>query len=152
MDHKGEEKPSGFPWFKEGLRFKCTECGKCCTGTPGYVWITEEEMIAMAGVLNISLELFKRKYIRSKDNRYALIEKKAQNGDYDCIFLKDKKCQVYQARPRQCRTFPWWKENLASKESWQLAAEDCEGINEEAPLWSYSQIMDACNQTTDSKS
>ena len=108
MSSTPEGNPSSLPWFKEGLRFKCTGCGKCCTGTPGYVWVMEEEMAAMAAVLHISVDLFKRKYIRSRDNRYALIEKRAPNGDYDCIFLKDKLCQVYQCRPKQCRTFPWW--------------------------------------------
>lgn len=64
------------PWYKEGLKFKCTGCGQCCTGAPGYVWVTIQEMEEMAQVLNISLAQFKRTYIRQRDNRYALIEKK----------------------------------------------------------------------------
>jgi uncharacterized protein len=132
---------SKLPWYKDGLRFKCTECGKCCTGTSGFVWVTTEEIGAMAAFLNIYIELFKRKYIRNRNNRFALIEKKNPNGDLDCIFLKDKKCEVYQARPTQCRTFPWWKENLTSEDSWRLAAQDCEGINDAAPLVPYSQIV-----------
>ncbi len=138
MSHK---KDSNLPWYKDGLAFQCTQCGQCCTGQPGYVWVTEEEMDAMAKVLNISLDLFKRKYIRQLDNRYALTERKALNNDYDCVFLKDKKCQVYQARPIQCRTYPWWNENLNSKQSWDLAAKECEGINEESPLVPYEQII-----------
>ncbi|WP_242678151.1 MULTISPECIES: YkgJ family cysteine cluster protein [unclassified Neochlamydia] len=128
------------PWYKEGLRFQCTECGKCCTGSPGYVWITELEMQAVAKLLKISLELFKKKYTRQRENRYSLIEKKNLNNEYDCIFLKDKKCSIYQERPRQCRTFPWWKENLASEESWKAAAQYCEGIHEEAALVPYEKI------------
>lgn len=131
---------SDLPWYKDGLRFKCTECGKCCTGSTGYVWVTEDDMRAMARVLNISFELFTRRYIRMRDNRYALIEKRAQNGDFDCIFLKDKKCMVYEARPIQCRTYPWWRENLNSPESWKLAAEECEGINDDAPVVSFAEI------------
>lgn len=127
------------PWYKEGLRFKCTECGKCCTGSPGYVWVTDDEMSSMAAVLNISVELFKRKYVRQRDNRYALVEKKSE--DNACIFLKDKKCLVYQARPKQCRTYPWWKENLHSEESWKIAAESCEGISFEAPVVPLSEIL-----------
>ena len=131
------------PWYKDGLRFKCTECGKCCTGSPGYVWVSEEEMCAMAAVLKISVDQFKRKYTRQKFNRYALIEKKSLTnaGDFDCIFLKDKKCQIYQARPSQCRTFPWWQENLNSEESWKLAKNECEGINDDAPVVPYEQII-----------
>ena len=132
---------SSLPWYKDGLRFKCTECGKCCSGSPGYVWTNAEEIEAMAGVLKISVDLFRKKYTRQCDNRIALIEKKTMNGEFDCIFLKDKKCTVYQARPQQCRTFPWWVHNLNSEESWKLAAEECEGINDQAPLFPYSQIV-----------
>ena len=81
------------------------------------------------------------KYIRSRDNRYALVEKKTQNGEYACIFLKDKKCQVYQNRPKQCRTYPWWQENLHTEQNWKLAAATCEGINDQAPRIPYSQIV-----------
>ena len=95
----------------------------------------------MAAFLNISADLFKRKYIRRLDNRYALIEKRTSNGQYDCIFLKDKQCQVYSARPKQCRTYPWWDHLLASEESWKAAAQECEGIHETAPLWTYDEIV-----------
>lgn len=95
----------------------------------------------MADSFNIPIELFKRKYTRQRDNRFALIEKKNPNGDFDCIFLKGKRCEVYQARPTQCRTYPWWPENLNSKESWKIAAQECEGINDEAPLVPYSEII-----------
>lgn len=133
------------PWYKDGLRFKCTGCGKCCTGKPGVVWVTEEEMAGMAKLLSISVELFRRRYIRFIDNRFALIEKKITEVQYDCIFLKDNKCSVYQARPIQCRTYPWWQQNLNSQESWDLAAQECEGINKNAPLISYSQIIASGN-------
>jgi len=129
------------PWYKEGLRFKCTECGKCCTGKPGYVWITEEEMMKISASLNISLQEFKKKYTKQRNNRYSLVERKTLNNDYDCVFLKDKKCQVYENRPSQCRNFPWWPENLNSQDSWKQAAESCEGINDDAPLTPYSQII-----------
>lgn len=135
---------SSLPWYKDGLHFKCTECGKCCTGAPGYVWVSEDEMKAMAETLHITVELFKRKYVRQRDNRYALVEKKSEGNA--CVFLNDNKCMVYKARPMQCRTFPWWKENLNSEESWKLAANYCEGINDQAPLVPYSQIVQIKNE------
>lgn len=128
------------PWYKEGLRFECTGCGKCCTGPSGYVWINEEEMKSIAASLNMTLELFKRKYVRRKDNRYALIELKKGSQQYDCVFLKDKKCQIYENRPTQCRTYPWWRQSLTSEESWKQASEACEGIHDKAPLLPYEQI------------
>ncbi|MFM1805538.1 MAG: hypothetical protein RL136_2417, partial [Planctomycetota bacterium] len=30
------------PWYAEGLRFECTQCGNCCSGGPGAVWFTPE--------------------------------------------------------------------------------------------------------------
>lgn len=137
------------PWYKDGLHFKCTECGKCCTGASGFVWVTEEEMIAIAESLNISLELFKRKYTRTRGNRYALAEKKTAGGNKDCIFLKEKKCQVYKNRPSQCCTYPWWQENLNTKESWKLAAEECEGIDDNAPIVPYWQIVQLLRSNKD---
>ena len=133
------------PWYQKGLHFKCTECGKCCTGQPGFVWIAEEEVPAMAAALNLSEQAFKMRYVRNRHNRLALVEKKIADGTYACIFLKEKKCQIYQARPKQCRTFPWWKENLNTEESWKLAALSCEGINTQAPLVPLSEIQQTLN-------
>lgn len=136
------------PWYKDGLNFKCTECGKCCSGPSGFIWITEEDAISMSKTLGISVQEFKLKYIRKRDNRLALVEKKNKDNSYDCVFLKDKKCLVYQSRPKQCRTFPWWQENLNSPESWALAAQDCEGINPSAPKISYEEIQAQLNTNT----
>lgn len=136
---------SPLPWYKDGLRFKCTECGKCCTGAPGYVWVTEEEIEAMSEALKMPVKTFMIKYVRRRDNRYALNEIKIKDDEYACVFLKDKKCMLYQNRPKQCRTFPWWKQNLSSPKSWQLAAQECEGINEQAPLLPYSEIIQIVN-------
>jgi len=135
------ETPQDLPWYKNGLKFKCTECGKCCTGPTGHVWVNEQEMADLAQVLKISVVDLKRKYTRQRDNRYALTETKTLNGDYDCVFLKDNKCSVYQARPQQCRTFPWWPENLTSEDSWEQLGFECEGVNDQAPLVPYQEIV-----------
>ena len=118
------------PWYSEGLRFKCTECGECCTGGPGYCWVTDEEISAIADYLKMDLKKFQRRYLRYVTGRYSLVETK----NYDCIFLKDKKCTIYPVRPTQCRTFPWWAQNLSSPEAWEEAAKRCEGISKEAPI------------------
>lgn len=126
-------------WYAEGLRFACTECGKCCSGPPGYVWITEEECQKIAEHLGLKLEEFLQKYVRLVGHRLSLIEvKRGQN--YDCIFLEGKRCKVYEARPKQCQTFPWWPQNLKDKKSWESVAKTCEGINEQAPLVPLVQV------------
>lgn len=115
-------------WYKDGLHFKCTGCGKCCTGSPGYVWLTEEDIKRFCKHLHISREDFLTRYTMSVHNRISL---KEVGKKYDCIFYKDKKCTVYDARPSQCRTFPWWLSNLKSKENWIDASNYCEGIHHE---------------------
>ncbi len=130
-----------FPWYKDGLKFKCTQCGKCCTGSSGFVWVSEGEVAGMAAALKMDVSLFKRKFIRVRNQKLALVEKK--NGDnFDCVFLKDNKCQVYRARPVQCRTYPWWPENLTSEESWMMAAMECEGITNEGTLVPLEEIQE----------
>ena len=111
------------PWFAKGLRFHCTQCGDCCTGTPGYVWVVNEEIAALAALLEMEIADFEAKYVRKVGVRKSLIE--YSNGD--CVFLKDRKCTVYSARPRQCRTWPFWDSNLRSPETWEQTCEVCPG-------------------------
>jgi len=42
---------------------------------------------------------------------------------------ESRTCQVYEARPRQCRTWPFWNSNLASPAAWRQTAEQCPGCN-----------------------
>lgn len=126
-------------WYKKGLKFKCTGCGQCCTHEPGFVWLSALEIQEIAAHLKISKEDFIRRYTRTVFGRISLLESKI---NFDCVFLKDKKCQIYSVRPKQCRTFPWWKENLESPESWKETAERCEGIDHpEASVVSFEKIQ-----------
>lgn len=128
------------PWYKEGLRFGCTQCGQCCTGSPGYVWLEDKEIEAIAAHLQITPELFVSRYTRKVGGRLALLE---HPRTYDCVFLKERKCQIYQERPRQCRTFPWWPEHLHSAKDWEEVKLRCEGVNHpEAPLISLQTIRE----------
>ncbi|NDE82605.1 MAG: YkgJ family cysteine cluster protein [Chlamydiia bacterium] len=81
------------PWYKEGLSFNCTQCGACCTGSPGYVWISDEEIVEMASFLKVSLEEFIKKFTRSIYGKRALRE---DPKNYDCVFLKDNTCTLYR--------------------------------------------------------
>ncbi|MCC6575272.1 MAG: YkgJ family cysteine cluster protein [Planctomycetes bacterium] len=126
--------PDSKPWHSDGVHFRCKgpECGDCCSGKKGsgYVWVSETEMRAIATQLGLEICQFTTKYVRQVGNRYSLIEKSNQ----DCIFyIKDKGCGVYDARPTQCRTYPFWPEVVRTPESWALEALQCPGIDKEEP-------------------
>lgn len=125
------------PWYAKGLNFECTGCGKCCTGTPGYVWLSEQEIQEIAVFLGLTIEEFAIRYLRLVDGDLSL---KECPKNYDCVFLKDKKCEIYSVRPQQCRTFPWWPRLLKSEKDWEEAARDCEGISPQAPLVAFETI------------
>src|SRR5947208_972520 len=76
------------PWYADGLRFTCTQCGNCCTGGPGYVWISVPEIKRLAKFLNLSAEKTVERYCRKIDGRFSLSESRSPGGSWDCIFLK----------------------------------------------------------------
>jgi len=112
------------PWYADGLRFTCTRCGKCCTGEPGFVWVTDAELEAIASFRNESVEEVSRLYTRKSKGRPTLKEK--ANGD--CVFFdRHLGCTVYPVRPAQCRTWPFWESNVESPESWERTQSACPG-------------------------
>ncbi len=112
------------PWFAEGLAFECTQCGDCCTGAPGFVWITDEELAALAEFLGQPIEEVRDLHTRKARGRRTIREK--TNGD--CVFFDRKKgCTVYRVRPAQCRTWPFWDSNLTTPEDWKRTCEVCPG-------------------------
>jgi Fe-S-cluster containining protein len=140
MDTKLETEEK--PWFDDGLRFKCTGCGKCCTGSPGYVFLSLRDLDVLSEHFGLSKEEFMRKYTRYVDGQYALLDRP---NTYDCILLKDNKCSAYEARPIQCRTFPWWVHNLRDPKDWEEAGKHCEGINHpDAPFVPSLHIQEQC--------
>jgi uncharacterized protein len=114
------------PWYKDGLKFQCTGCGDCCTGAPGFVWVTNDEIELLAAEVGLEVAAFERKYVRSIGVRKSLNERKKS---YDCVFLdaETRKCSVYKARPRQCRTWPFWDSNVRTPEAWAETCEVCPG-------------------------
>jgi Fe-S-cluster containining protein len=133
-------------WYKQGLKFTCTCCGNCCTGGPGYVWISQEEIRRLAVHLNLTPEETVEQHCRKINGKFSLKETRSVSGSYDCTFLKEIKpprtsrngntivqakrvCGIYEARPLQCRTWPFWPENLESKADWEIETRKCPGMN-----------------------
>jgi uncharacterized protein len=115
------------PWYHAGLRFRCTQCGHCCTGAPGFVWVNDTEIEAIADFLGESIKKVTSVHTRVEHRGRSLRER--TNGD--CVFYdKTVGCTIYEARPGQCRTWPFWDSNVASPKAWQHTCEICPGSGE----------------------
>ncbi|QDU62547.1 Flagellin N-methylase [Planctomycetes bacterium Pan216] len=124
------------PWYRDGLRFECTQCGACCTGEPGYVWVDEAEIAALARQLNQEVDEFEKAYVRPVGRRKSLRER--DNGD--CVFFDRRKgCVVYADRPIQCRTWPFWRSNIETRGTWQVTKKECPGSGH-GPLFTLEEI------------
>ncbi|MDR1965004.1 MAG: YkgJ family cysteine cluster protein, partial [Planctomycetaceae bacterium] len=43
---------------------------------------------------------------------------------------KSRVCKAYEDRPIQCRTWPFWSQNINSPKSWNRIAKFCPGCNQ----------------------
>jgi Fe-S-cluster containining protein len=127
------------PWFKDGLRFTCTGCGDCCSGAPGYVWVSDEDIERLAAHVGLDVDTFERRYVRRVGIRRSLIE----YSDGDCVFFdpKQRNCSVYMARPLQCRTWPFWDSNIKSEAAWKHTCKVCPGSGQ-GTLYTVEQILE----------
>jgi Fe-S-cluster containining protein len=130
------------PWFAGGLRFTCTGCGKCCTGPADSIYLSRRDVSRLSKALRLPVDTFIRDYTRLSEGRRVLLDKPSSA---DCVFLSGTACSVYDGRPTQCRTYPFWLTNILEPEDWTAAAELCEGINHpDAPLLSPAEILEQC--------
>ncbi len=115
------------------LHFECTQCGRCCSGGGDYhVFLRDTEAEQIRAVLDLSLAWFRRRYLRRLDSGELTVRLRA---DGRCSFLdRQGRCRVYDARPMQCRTYPFWPEVMRNPQTWQAEAARCEGIGRGAEL------------------
>jgi uncharacterized protein len=113
-------------WYEGGLKFQCTRCGNCCTGAPGYVWVDDEEIEALAVYKGETVARFTALYTRQVDEKRSLRERPGG----DCVFFdRAAGCTVYPHRPRQCRTWPFWESNVESPAAWKETCRACPGAS-----------------------
>jgi Fe-S-cluster containining protein len=82
----------------------------------------------MARSLGVDEFEFDRLYVWRKYGRPSLREA----SNYDCVFLGGNRdrCMVYESRPAQCGSFPFWPEILKNRQSWDEYSQTCPGMNE----------------------
>jgi len=130
-------------WYAEGLRFECQRCGVCCTGQPGYVWVTPVEAEEIVDFLGVSTAEFATIYLRKAGSHDSLIEL----PDGQCVFCSAQGCRIYPVRPTQCRTFPFWQSIIASPETWRRCQNECPGIGK-GRLFSAGEIEEIVRSGT----
>lgn len=83
------------------------------------------------------VDRFEKRYVRRIGIRKSLRE--YANGD--CVFFDSEKrrCIVYAARPRQCRSWPFWDSNVRTEQHWADTCEICPGCAK-GPLYELGEI------------
>ena len=115
----------GWHFYKNGLRFECQGDGRCCItrGRYGYVYLSFNDRRRLASFLNMPLAVFTAQYAKKSDGLYML-----KYDGKDCAFLNENRCNIYQARPWQCRTWPFWPENMSNQVWEREVACYCRGV------------------------
>jgi len=117
-----------------GLRFACTMCGNCCSGPPGYVLFTEAEGRRIARRLGVDYGKFLAECTEDTSRGRSIIDIEGRHG-FDCVFLDRATvpgkavCGIYEDRPAQCKTWPFWRGLLLSREDWVRAKRTCPGLD-----------------------
>lgn len=137
------------PFYSDGLKFECQRCSFCCRHEPGYVFLSETDLMEMVKELGMKRESFIDKYCTWVDigffKRLSLIEKE----NNDCIFWSEGGCAVYKARPLQCRSYPFWSHVVENSGTWLEESKSCPGIGkgevhsaEEIEEWLQKRLND----------
>ena len=110
-------------WYEGGLKFECVACGACCRthGEYAFVYLSDADVDSIAALLRLSRLDFLNTYCTADDE--GDIHLAELSGD--CSFLEEGvRCRVYAARPKQCATWPFWRENL-KKTVWEGPVSAC---------------------------
>jgi Fe-S-cluster containining protein len=136
--------------LEKGIHFSCMMCGTCCRGLDeGEVYLYNEDIKRLANHLNFKgfegLREFAKRYLkiiddsflwkeiggeRKKIYRFKTLAFKFIGNDDHCPFLKDNKCSVHEARPFQCRCFPFWQMMISSNSNFINYSKKCLGLRQ----------------------
>ena len=125
-------------WFEDGLCFECTQCGNCCSGAPGAVWVDDDDIGRIAEYTGKGEGEIRVMHTRPFAGRTSLTE--FANGDCTVFDPEMRRCRIYPVRPTQCRTWPFWGSNLQSSSDWEATQEDCPGAGQ-GPLVTVDEIV-----------
>jgi Fe-S-cluster containining protein len=107
------------------------------------VWVSPEEIQRIAEYRGEPVEQFTARFVRRVGDRHSLIEKPGG----DCILWdRSAGCTVYPARPVQCRTWPFWPENVETRRDWDHVRTICPGSGH-GRVYSVDEILSSIAKT-----
>ena len=124
------------------FRFECTRCNGCCGGQPGYVWLSEADLDTLCTHMAMTRREFALAYCKPVDIGLKVTLSLKEKQNFDCIFLGRGGCEVYEARPSQCRTYPFWEAILETDGGWEAEGAECPGIGH-GPRASHTSVLEA---------
>jgi Fe-S-cluster containining protein len=107
------------------FHFACRRSGNCCSIPGGFVRTTRQEQERLAELLGMTHGAFVARYLQPDGTRLK------EGIGHRCVFLRDgtqASCSVYESRPEQCRTWPFWQRMKTDPDLLQLAVRTCPGI------------------------
>jgi len=128
------------------FHFSCQRSGNCCRVGTGHVWIEEKDLPRYADLTGTSVEAFVGLNVVQVGERLSLRER----ADGRCILLDGhNRCLIYEQRPAQCRSFPYWPELLSDPIALKRAAQYCPGIQLFPPARLCSEVLPQVATTLD---
>ena len=117
----------------------CHRSGRCCTAAHGHVWLRAGELESLAAALALAPEAFRERYtcsvadprggaVRTSLREVAAPHGGGPGGGRCCLLEGANRCRVYEARPRQCRMFPYWKAALSEPLAFERVRSVCPGV------------------------
>ncbi len=99
--------------------------------------MSTDDVKALAEHKGLTVDEFGRKYLIRCGTRLSL----GENSRGHCVMLgEDNRCSVYDIRPRQCRSFPFWRRNVKTRENWEELTDLSPGINK-GRLYTTAEIQ-----------
>ena len=100
--------------YSKGMRFQCQRSSNCCVsrGSYGFVYLSKKDILRLSKYTDLSIKDFIKLYC---EKTYGFVHFKEHRKNSECQFLEKKRCSIYKARPTQCRTWPFWSENMKTK-------------------------------------
>ena len=104
------------------MEFKCKKCGNCCN-CDGYLFVDLKDVVNISKFLKITSDEFILKYLtKDDDDRFYV-----SNINKVCVFYENG-CTIYDVRPWQCRSYPYWYNIVKSKKNWNKESTFCKGM------------------------